>query len=87
MWLIPKKFRKNLVYFWILLIIVVIAYAINFFSVGDRSQKFAKEELRETFKGITGRTPNKEEKASFWGESVGDKNPSKVKKDEYWQNE
>lgn len=45
----------------------------------------SKSELKDTFRGVAGREPDRDEKRSFWKGAVGEENPSESKKDQYWK--
>jgi hypothetical protein len=55
------------------------------FSYNLPSIPVTREELKKTFKSISGRDPNAGEKKAYWKGTVGEENPSAGKQDDHWK--
>ncbi len=84
------RIRKNgwyLLYTLCVIVLFIGVYLINGAPAMSISPGTSKEQLRETWKSITGENPNAEEKRTFWKGALGEDNPNSNKKSDYWDAE
>jgi hypothetical protein len=69
---------------YIILATVLVSFFFILFSNNLPTLPSSKEDLKKTFRTMSGRDPGADEKKAFWKATVGEEDPSQEKRDDHW---